>query len=404
MMKPDKPALLCVANYRANTGYAWNFIEGLYARVADHLAAHGIRTFVAYPAISSSPRALNGSAAQAVVLDASLDGPSSIRAVQEFIRRESVRVVYFTDHPVRHSAYLLMRRAGAQRILVHDHASGERLRPRALKWVAKWLLARLPGVNADVVITVSDYVARRQVEVGIVPARRVYRVWNGLRVPPRTPADAGSAHDLFGVEVNRPLVGCACRATPEKCVAYLFRAFDRLVGNGGVGNLSPVLVYIGDGPCLAELRDLRDTLSSKDDIIIAGYRPDAAAVLANADVCVVPSVWQDAFPLAVLETMAAGRPIVATSVGGIPEMIEHDVTGLLVPPADEETLAAAIGALLRDRARAGRLGDAARRRVAERFTPERQISELTALIEAGFGGPCDALRRAQPVPWSLQGA
>ena len=403
-MKSEQRALLCIANFQANAGYAWDFIEGIYARVADHLAVHGIRTFVAYPTISSSPRALNESAAQPVLLDVSLKTPASIRAVQEFIRREGVRVVYLTDRPLRDSAYRHMRRAGAQRILVHDHSSGERLRPRALKWVMKWLLARLPGVNADSVIAVSDNVARRQVEVALVPPRRIFRVWNGLRVTPRAAADARSAHGLFGVAVDRPLVGCACRATPEKGVAHLFRAFDRLVVDGGIDGQRPVLVYMGDGPCLADLRALRETLTFKDDIIIAGRRSDAAAVLASVDVCVVPSVWQDAFPLSVLETMAAGKPVVASSVGGIPEIVEHDVTGLLVAPADEGALAAAISALLRDPVRAERLARAAQRRVAEHFTPERQISQVTALLEAGFGGPCDTMRLAQPEPWHQNGA
>ena len=403
-MNADKPALLCVANWSANVGYAWNFIEGLYARIADHLAAHGIRTFVAYPAMARSPRPLDGSAAQPVLLDASLKALDSIRAVQEFIRRKGVRVVYFTDWPLRHLAYALIRRAGVQRIVVHDHASGERRRPGAVKKVVKWLLARLPSVNADVVIAVSDYVARRQLDVCVVPARRVFRVWNGLRVPPKPPADAKSARDIFAVEANRALVGCACRATPEKGVAYLFRAFDRIVGDASLAGRRPVLLYMGDGPGMAELRALRETLSSKADIIIAGHRSDAAAILATVDVCVVPSLWQDAFPLAVLEAMAASRPIVATSVGGIPEMVEHNVTGLLVPPADETALAQALAALLRDRATAERLGMAARQRVVERFTAERQISELTALVEAAFGDQCDASRKAYPAPWSPPGS
>jgi len=100
--------------------------------------------------------------------------------------------------------------------------------------------------------------------------------------------------------------------------------------------------------------------------------------------CVIPSVWQDAFPLSVLEAMARGKAVIASRVGGIPEMIDHNVHGLLVAPGDEASLSAAMRQLLADRDRAARLGEAARRRVAEQFTPERQVRSLVEIVEAGF--------------------
>ena len=83
--------------------------------------------------------------------------------------------------------------------------------------------------------------------------------------------------------------------------------------------------------------------------------------------------------------------MIATSVGGIPDMIEDGVSGLLVPPGDEAALTAAIVALLGDPARRRALGQAARERVAARFTLTEQVSRLTALIEEGFGAPCRAV-------------
>ncbi|PYO38146.1 MAG: hypothetical protein DMD29_14165 [Gemmatimonadetes bacterium] len=83
--------------------------------------------------------------------------------------------------------------------------------------------------------------------------------------------------------------------------------------------------------------------------------------------------------------MARGKPVVATEVGGIPEIIQHGVTGLLVPPGDESALADAIGSLLENRAAAADMGQKARRDVAERFTPERQLSRVLALVTEGLG-------------------
>jgi hypothetical protein len=110
-----RPSLLCFANFCSNTGYAWDFIESLYARVADHLAESGIRTFVAYPEINEPPKSLDGSVAKPVELALSLDGRRSLQPVIEFIRRENVRVLYLTDQPAWSWAYLRLRWAGVRR-------------------------------------------------------------------------------------------------------------------------------------------------------------------------------------------------------------------------------------------------------------------------------------------------
>jgi len=356
------------------------------------MATHGIPTLVAYPDIPAPPPALAGSAARPVVLDASLSTRDSVGATTALIRRENVRVVHFISHPPWSWHYLRLRGAGVRRIIVYDHTSGEFTRPRGLKRAAKWVLGRTPGIVADVVVAVSEYVARRQVEVSVIPPHRVVTIWNGLSVVAAEGAGE-RVHALFGVEAGRPLIVCNCRATPEKGVQHLLRAFNRVAQDGSAIGRRPVLIHLGDGPYLGELQSLRETLPAKADILLAGYRPDAGEILEGADLCVAPSVWQDAFPLAVLEAMARGKPLIATRVGGIPEMIEHNVTGLLVPPSDEESLAKALAELLSDPAKAALLGDAARQRVAQRFTPEQQFTRLTALIEEAFGKPCAALRR-----------
>ncbi len=390
--EPPRETLLCVANFPANTGYAWDYIERVYARIADHLATHGVRTLVAYPEMVEPPRTLAGSAAQPVVLGVPFDDAAAVRGIEDFIRREDVRTLYLTDHPARSRVYRRLRRAGARWIVVHDRTSGERTRPRGLKRAAKWLLARLSGSTADVVVAVSDYVARRQIEVGLVPARRVVRIWNGISLPPAADSSAAPTRALLGVGADRVVVGCACRAAPEKGVHHLLRAFDRATRDARVRDRRPLLFYAGDGPQMGDLEELRQTLYAREDIHLLGYRPDAPALVAGVDVCVVPSVWQDAFPNAVLESMASGRAVIATSVGGIPDMIEDGVSGLLVPPGDEAALAAAIVTLLSDPARRAALGQAARERVAARFTLTEQVCRLTTLIEEGFGAPCAGLR------------
>jgi glycosyltransferase involved in cell wall biosynthesis/SAM-dependent methyltransferase len=374
--------LLCAANFPANEGYAWDFIEGLYARVADRIAPSGIVTFVAYPSIESAPKSLATSRAQPVALDVSLRTPKSLWQTRAFVRRHGVRVAFFTDHAAFSPAYWWLRLAGVRYIMVYDHTSGIRTPPRGIKFVLKWLVARLPGIVADRVLTVSDFVAERTQRVGLIPQRRVKRVWNGIALP----AEGRNAcvRKSLGIADDRPLVVCCSRAVPEKGIEYLLRAFDRVIAQTPRTGRRPLLAYVGDGPDRPRLEAARASLASRADIIFVGYRRDVREYIRAADLCVVPSIWMDALPLGVLESMAFGKPVIATRVGGIPEMVRDGIDGLLVPPGEVEPLACAIVALLSDPARAARLGQQARARVAEHFRPEDQIAALVQLVQQGF--------------------
>lgn len=377
------PTLLCVSNFPSNTGYAWDFIERIYAGVADRLASRGVRTLVAYPKLDSQPPSLTGSTASPVELDLQFDTPREALNTLRFVRANNIRAVYLTDRAAYSLSYPLLRLAGVRSIIVHDHTSGERPVLHPLLRSIKRLFVRVPGIGADTVITVSDYVARRLVRTGGAPRGRIKRIWNGLAVRPVQPG-TGHLRRLLGLDHDRSLVICSCRADAVKGVAYLLRAFDVAVKNLPQATARPVLIYIGDGPQRTELEEIRDALDAREDIFFLGYRSDAAALLAEAEICVVPSVWQDAFPLGVLEAMAAGKPVIGTSVGGIPEMLEDGVTGLLVPAADEQALAVALGCLIAKPELAARLGRAARQRVEERFRPEQQLDAVAEIVGRTF--------------------
>jgi glycosyltransferase involved in cell wall biosynthesis len=383
-VKTHAVSVLFVANYPTNTGYAWDHIERLFARVADRLEDFGVRTFVAFPAIPEPPRALDGSHATPVTLDASLDRQASTRDTIRFIRNHDVKAVYFTDRPLWRFEYVWLRLAGVQRVIVHDRTSGARVVPRGIKRVAKWVLGRISGFNANTVVAVSEFVRRRDLEVWQIPPERIVTIYNGFPVGPNRSPDRRQTHHELGIAEERPIIACACRAAMHKGVDYLFRAFDRLMGSHALDN-RPVLVYLGDGPYMNTLIRIHSELSCRRDILLGGYRPRAVELLKDADLFVVPSIWEDAFPSAVLEPMSRGIPVIASDVGGIPEMIEDGVSGLLVPPADEENLATALEQLLSDPEHRLRIGAAARRRVAQSFPPERQVERIINLLLVAVG-------------------
>jgi glycosyltransferase involved in cell wall biosynthesis len=136
-------------------------------------------------------------------------------------------------------------------------------------------------------------------------------------------------------------------------------------------------------------------------VVFTGRRDDVPSVTAALDVAVLPS-YREALGLVILEAMALSRPVVATNVGGIPEMVEDGVTGLLVPPRDPGALADAIVRLLTDHPLADTLGRNGYRLVRERFGVERMMAALEELYDEAWRAWC--ARAGQPVPGAVSTA
>lgn len=385
--RPPSPGnLLCVANFPANTGFAWTFIEGLFAGLAGRLRPLGVSTWVAYPEVSAYPETLRDTPAEPLEFAVDLGAAASLRNLIREVRRREIRTLYFCDRPSFHGAYAVLRMAGIRTIIVHDHSSGSRNPPGHFKGWAKRTLHRVPGGTPDRVVAVSDFVARRLREINGCPQDRVVRIWNSVEVPPALPGAAEKASLLraHGMDPARPVVGCASRATRVKGVFELLRAFDR-VWSGWSGRARPQLLYMGDGPDLAELQRARMDLPSRDSVVLAGYTATAAEVLGAVDVAVVPSLWEEAFGLAALEPLSRGVPVVASRVGGIPEIVDHEENGILVAPGDVEALAGAVTRMLAEPDWAGSLGARGRARALRDFDRRVQLDALESLFRREMG-------------------
>ncbi len=170
------------------------------------------------------------------------------------------------------------------------------------------------------------------------------------------------------------LIGAVGRLYPEKGFVYLIEAVALLRDSG----YSVHCVILGEGPQAGELGELVERLGVGEQVQLLGRRDDVDRVIRELDVAVLCSV-REGSPLAMLEYMAAGAPIVASAVGGVPELIDDGVHGLLVAGADAQALHDGIARLLDDRALAERLGAAARARRAAEFDLDglmRRIEEL----------------------------
>lgn len=193
-----------------------------------------------------------------------------------------------------------------------------------------------------------------------------------------TPVPECGLRKQLGIPAGGLIVGVLARLEPEKGHRFLVDAMPGIVAAAP----GAWLVIVGEGSLASELRARAAALPPPacDRVLFTGRREDVAAITAELDVAVLPSL-REAQGISILEAMARRRPVVATAVGGIPEVITDGIDGVLVPPADPDALAAAVAGLLTDPALRRRLGDAGYRTVNERFSIGAQVRRVESVYD-----------------------
>ena len=288
------------------------------------------------------------------------------RRLRRLVRAESVDVVH-THHSHDHWMALAVRprRAdGGRAVLVrtfHNH--------RSVK--AGWLSRQLYG-HTGAVFAVSRQIESRCRAVGIA-AERVFwipGVADLLRFS--THADGGAVRDEFKLG-EAPVIVSVARLARNRGHEVLLAAFRRLLDDVPAARL----LLVGKGETRARLEQLVAELGLGGSVVFTGYRDrDLPAVLAAADCFALMAAGSDDSCRAVLEAMAAARPVVARRVGALPETVVDGETGHLVADDDPHTVAAALRAIISDRPRARAMGAAGRRRAETEFSPDRSVDTV----------------------------
>jgi glycosyltransferase involved in cell wall biosynthesis len=243
-------------------------------------------------------------------------------------------------------------------------------------------LSQLSARGLNRIVAISDAVADYLREDARLPDERLVRIHYGIDPSPYRPDAVPPSRRPAGDPLRRPTVGVVARLAPQKGHAVLFDALPAV--RQVVPDLHVRLVGHEELSTTAELRSRAAARGVEDIVTFEGFRADVADVLADLDVFVLPSLWEG-FGLVLLEAMAAGRPVVASAVGPIPEIVVDGVTGLLVPPGDPAALADAITRLLLDPELAAAYGRAGRARVERELRVETMVARTEALYDELLG-------------------
>ena len=388
MLGADEPIRVLRVIARLNVGGPSLHVSYL----TEGLASRGYVTTLAAGEISQGEGSMAFVAAQRGIEVTSIPGLQRevspiadarvVRELADLIRRLQPHVLHTHTAKAGAVGRLAARVVGRDRppVVVHTF-HGHTLRgyfgptkERAYRKIER-ALAR----EADALIAVSPEVRDELVELGVAPASHFAVIRLGIELSERMEgAERGKAlRASLGIPPERFTVGWVGRMTAVKQAPDVLRAV-RLLHERGV---DAALVLVGDGPDREQLQELARKLGIEDATRFVGFQDDVGPWFNTFDALLLPS-RSEGTPVSAIETLASGRPVVATRVGGVPDVVEDGVDGFLVDVGDMEAAAGHLARLAEDPALRARMGAAGSERTVRRYRVERLVDDIDRLYRA----------------------
>lgn len=257
--------------------------------------------------------------------------------------------------------------AGVTAIVATEHLFVETSLDRSA-----YLQQRILAMKVDRYIAVSQEVARRMHESFRIPLAKLKIIPNGIPIATFSRSSNSPLREAFSGGTTRPIILTPARLDKQKGQQYLLQAAVQVP--------EALFLLVGEGPERASLETQAQQLGIADRVQFLGYRQDIADLLSICDIMVLPSLFEG-LPLSILEAMAAGKPVIATYIGGTNEAVIDGETGLLVPPADPAALAGAISRLIANPLLSQKLVAAAKERVQREFSVETMTERVTQIYD-----------------------
>jgi L-malate glycosyltransferase len=238
-------------------------------------------------------------------------------------------------------------------------------------------LERVAAQACGVIISVSEDHRRDAIREHVAGPEKIVTILNGIEMDSFDRTSMREARQKLGVEMGDALIGVASRLVPKKGLEDVIQAFPQVHET----HPNARLVLLGEGPNQKELYRQAERTGLGDRIHFPGFRRNVSELLAAFDIIAQPSI-SEGLSLAILEGMAAGKPLVACDIPGNREIITSGINGILVPPSDPAALAMAFRSLLDNSPYARRLGETAQADCQKRFSQDRMIDQTLSLYDA----------------------
>jgi len=276
---------------------------------------------------------------------------------------------------------LAAKAAGAPCVVHHAH--GFAFRETQKPWLQRCyaVLERVAARACNLIVSVSEEHRQGGIRQRVAAPEKIVTVLNGIQVEGIGRTSAADARRMLGLETEDVLIGVASRLAEKKGVEDLIAAFPEIHRT----HPNTRLVLLGEGPFRQELEQRAQQTGLADGIHFTGFRDNVPDLLAAFDIIAQPSI-SEGLSIAVLEAMAAGKPVVACDIQGNREVIASGVTGILTPPSDPAALATAMRFLLDNPSVARKLGIAAQADCYRRFSQERMVRQILGLYDDTAAG------------------
>lgn len=362
--------VLIVSNYPNSTGYAWKNIYRLFEKIAEQVRNENKgKVIISFPFVDDKGNLIALKKFDEVITcNVWPNTFVSLIRLLKIIKAKKIRYMYLTDQCPTHPIYALFRFAGVQKILVHYRVSVSSPFPDTEKrkgvFLLKKIYRRLPFINAHKIYAVSDFVKNRLIKKYGVRKNSVVTVLNGINV---TRFDRPYNNPFPPDDPNIKLFACG-RLTPEKGFQVLVNALS--IVNAASQNKC-TLYIAGDGPYKADLKNIISQLGLENNIVLLGEILDVTPYQLFTDINVVPSIWGDACPSSISESLCSNRPLICTEAGGIPEMVKSrdgNIVAIIVPPSDSQSIANSILQIILSKDKYNALAIEARNHVLDMLT------------------------------------
>ncbi|MBC8555871.1 MAG: glycosyltransferase family 4 protein [Candidatus Brocadiales bacterium] len=357
--------------------------ERVFAQIINRLSSEKYKIMVACLPTGAFIEKIKGSGTQIKSVDMrNRFNPGVILQLADFMKRDKIDIVHSQGARADFFASMAAKLTKVPVVISTVAMPVEGFDVNPIKRLIYKALNRFSERFVNRFIVVSEALEKVMIERHRIEPQKLVTIYNGIEtgeynIPDQEViCEKSGLWEELGLKSDVPVIGAIGRLVWQKGFEYFIEAIPGLLKEFKEARF----LIVGEGMLKEELKMKSRKLRIEDKLIFTGFRNDIKEILASIDIFVMPSLLEG-LPMILLEAMAMGKPIVATDIEGIIEVLENGKTGLLVPPRDTEALAEAVIDLLKHQDKANQMGFTARKVVIERFGVDIMVQKVEKVYE-----------------------